>query len=116
MKNQMDDVCIEKLKEMENERSQLDRKLDWKRFDELDTKIFRMKRALHDLRRNSAKIFVACPFCGDGKSYHEDPYYECEYCFGLGFIDQKTRMKYVRSYIGIEEKERELMRELMCRW
>lgn len=79
-------------------------------FNELIHNISGLKRQLRDLWYDPQTSLVKCPAChgvgsfGDGWN---EKILDCSRCFGLGFVDQKTRMKYIRSFIGMEEELRE---------
>ena len=88
-------------------------KLDYRRdgnlLNELNQKVSGLKRELRDLWRNSPADLVKCPACyGEGSfgdNWNEQSL-DCSYCFRLGFVDQKTRMEYTSSFIGMEKEIR----------
>lgn len=97
------------LKDLMTERKKAFKRGDWESCNKLKQNDSRLKRELRRLWCDSPTGLIKCPACHGGGSfgsYWDGDYSDCSYCFGLGFVDQKTRMKYVKSFIGIEKELR----------
>ncbi len=72
----------------------------------INTEILDIKKELRKIIHTSNKT-IKCPAChgegwfGDGWNEESS---ECSYCYGLGFTNQKYRMKYVRSLKNFHRK------------
>jgi len=101
------------LKYLMAEWKRLDYRRDGNSLNELKQKVSGLKRELRGLWCDSQKGLVKCPACHGAGSFGDnwnEKSLDCIYCFGLGFVDQKTQMEYVRSFIGMEKE----LRELIC--
>lgn len=104
---------FQKLKDLMVEWKKAVCRSDWDSSNKLKHKVFEIKRELRALWRYSPTGLLRCPSChgmGSFGSHWDGDYSDCSYCFHLGFVDQKTKMEFIRSYRGLDPN----LRAMLC--